>query len=178
MLVETHLVGKFSLQRKMTKHKVLVTHCQKLLEKITNCILIQLFTPLNTKGHNSINTSNCSMYSVPHRTHFYYFFYCCSSTVVSIFPPQHTPAPPIPNSHPRSCPPLALSMGPSYVFLDGPSPFPLVILFCSPLVTVCLFFISMSLVLFCLLVFWFIRFYLKVRSYGICLSPPGLFHLA
>ena len=77
---------------------------------------------------------------------FLYFFYC-SSTIISIFTAPHPPAPP---SH--LCP-LALSMCPSYVFLDAPPiipyyPYPL-----SSLVTVRLFFISMSLVVFCLLIF-------------------------
>ena len=54
---------------------------------------------------------------------------------------------------PSNLPLLALSMCPLYMFLDGPSPvsphypFPL-----SPLVTLSLFFISVSLVIFCLLV--------------------------
>ena len=33
------------------------------------------------------------------------------------FPPPLSPTPPTPTSHPQSCPPLALSMGPIYTFL-------------------------------------------------------------
>ena len=49
----------------------------------------------------------------------------------------------------------------------------------SPLSIVRLFLTSMSLVIFCFLFFFFlfIMFQLKVRSYGICPSPSGLFHL-
>ena len=57
-------------------------------------------------------------------------------------------------SHPQSYPPLALSMDPLYMFFNNPSPsFPCYPPLSSPLVTVSLFFISMSLVIFvCLLV--------------------------
>ena len=80
------------------------------------------------------------------------FFQCCSSTVVSIFPPPLSSTPPNSTSHPHSFSPLALPMGPLYMFLDNPfpsfphypSPFP-------SLVTVSLFFITASLVIFCLL---------------------------
>ena len=88
--------------------------------------------------------------------------------------PSHRTLHPTPQSYPS----LALSMGPLYMFLDDSSPFCLH--YCPspfPLVTVSLFFISMSLVIFRLLVL-LIMFQLKVRSYGICPSPPGLFHLA
>ena len=52
---------------------------------------------------------------------FSFFFNCCSSTVVCISPqplsqPTHTPT-----SHPQSYLPLALSMGPLYMFLHDPS---------------------------------------------------------
>ena len=65
----------------------------------------------------------------------------------------HLPTPPHPCLPPSNLPLLALSMCPLYMFLDGPSPvsphypFPL-----SLLVTLSLFFISVSLVIFCLLV--------------------------
>ena len=70
------------------------------------------------------------------------------------FPLPFTPNPAIPTSHhPLSYPPLALSMCPLYMVLDNPFPFsPLLTSPTSPLVTVCLFFISVSLVIFCLLV--------------------------
>ena len=54
---------------------------------------------------------------------FLFIFYCCSSTVVSIFSPSLSPTPVTLTSHPHSFPPLALSMGPLYMFLDDPSHF-------------------------------------------------------
>ena len=51
-----------------------------------------------------------------------YFFYCCSSTVVPAFPPPPSLTAPMPTSHPQSYPPLALSLGPLYTFLDDSSP--------------------------------------------------------
>ena len=92
-------------------------------------------------------------------------------------PTQPNPYPSPPPSyfnppHPRYCPCVLYNC--SYKpFTLFPLKFPPL----SPLVTAGLFSISVSLVVFC----WFvllIRFLLKVRSYGICLSPPGLFHLA
>ena len=81
-------------------------------------------------------------------------FYCCSVTVVPIFPSLLSPALPTPTSYIQFSPPLlSLSMGPLYIFLDDPaSSFPHYPTPASLLVTVSLFFISMSLVLFCLLV--------------------------
>ena len=102
-------------------------------------------------------------------------FYC-SSIVVPISPP---PLSPTPTSHPQSFPPLPFSVGPLYMFLDDPSPtFPCYPYHPSPLVTVSLFFISISLVIFCSLFVSLIRFHLYVRSHGICLLPTGLFQLA
>ena len=72
-----------------------------------------------------------------------------SNTVVSIFTPPLSPTPPTPTSYPQSYPPLALSISPLYMFLDDPFPaFSCYLPPCSPLVTVSLFFISMSLVIF------------------------------
>ena len=78
--------------------------------------------------------------------------------------------------------PFALSMYPLYMFLDNPSPFPWVSPPTSPLVTVSLSFISMSLVLFCLLVcfvdyilligeiIWYLSFTTWLISLSIMLS--------
>ena len=80
------------------------------------------------------------------------FFYCCSCTVVSIFPSLLSPAPPTPTSHPQSyplwlCPWVLYTCSLMTLSLLSPvTPFP------SPLVTVSLFFISMSLVIFYFLV--------------------------
>ena len=49
-------------------------------------------------------------------------FYCCSSTVVSIFTPPWTPCCTHPCLLSLNLPPLALSMCPLYMFLDGSSP--------------------------------------------------------
>ena len=110
-------------------------------------------------------------------------FYCCSSTVVSIFLSPFPPATPTTTSHPQSEPPLALSMGPLYMFLDNPSPsFPHYPLSLSPLVSVSLFFTSVSLVLFCSFVcfvdqvpligeiIWCLSFILWLISLSIMLS--------
>ena len=52
---------------------------------------------------------------------FYFLcFYCCSSTVVSIFPPPLSLAPPTATSYPPSFLSSALSMGPFYMFLVNP----------------------------------------------------------
>ena len=48
----------------------------------------------------------------------------------------------------------------------------------SPLTAARLFHVSVPLVPFFSLVYFAYWIPLKVRSYGICLSPPGLFHLA
>ena len=86
-------------------------------------------------------------------TFFLCFFHYYSITVVPISPPLLSPTLPISTSHIQSSPPLALCMGPSYMFLEDPSPsFPCYSPSPSPLVTVSLFCISMSLALFCLLV--------------------------
>ena len=95
------------------------------------------------------------------------FFYCCSGAVVSIFSPPLPSTPAIPTSPPQSYTPSALSMGPLYMFLDNPSYFSPHYPLLAPLwlLSVCSFFffntsknlvslflISMSLVIFCLLV--------------------------
>ena len=110
---------------------------------------------------------------------FFHFvvFYWCSSTLVCL-----SPSPLLP-SHPHlSCltrPNLDLCMCPLYLFLKTVHHFPPFI--CPPcplwLLTVCSSFQCLWLYFACLFVL-LIRSHLKVRSYGICLSPPGLFHLA
>ena len=106
---------------------------------------------------------------------FIYLFLLLSSTVFSIFTPPRPPAPPISASHLRTYPFGFVHLSFTHV-LDGPSPiFPHYPSPTSLLVTVSLFLISMSLFIFACL-FVLIRFHLKVRSYGICLSLSGLFH--
>ena len=113
---------------------------------------------------------------------FFLFFCCCSNVVVSIFPPPLSSTPPTPTSHLQSFPSLTLSMGPLYMFLDDPFPsFPCYLPLRSLLVTVHLFFISMSLVIFSLLVCMVDQVPLIgeiIPHTGISLSPPGVFHLA
>ena len=92
------------------------------------------------------------------------------------FPTLLPPASPIPSPHPQFYP-LVFSICPSCMFIDDPSPILLHYYTPTiPLVSDCLFFISMSLVMFCLLVCLVDHSW--VRSYGICLSRTGLFHLA
>ena len=67
------------------------------------------------------------------------------------------PCPIHPRFPPSKLPPLALSMCPLYMFLDGPSPiFPHYPSPSSSLVTVTLFFNSTFLVIFCLLICFFV----------------------
>ena len=81
------------------------------------------------------------------------FFYCCLSTVVSIFPPPCRLFPSPPCLQPSNLPTLALSICLLYIFLEGSSPtIPHYLSPLSRLVTGSLFVISMSLVIFCLLV--------------------------
>ena len=87
---------------------------------------------------------------------FLLLFYCCSSTGVCTYPPSPlTPA--ILTSLPWYHPPLVLSMCP-LLFLKTLPFFPPIIPPTSPLITVRLFLISMSLVIFCLLVCFVHRF--------------------
>ena len=113
---------------------------------------------------------------------FVHFVVCCSLKFLLLFnysclhfvpipPPQPSwtqlPPPPPPS-------PLILSMCP---YSSSWKPFSPLSIRLSPLAIVTLFLISMSLVIFCFFVL-LIMFQLKVRSYGICPSLPGLFHLA
>ena len=78
-------------------------------------------------------------------------FYCFSSTVIPTFPLQFPPAPSLPTSHPWSYP---LWLCPSVLYSCSWKPFPYFppLSFSPlPLVIVCFFFISKSLVIFCLL---------------------------
>ena len=110
------------------------------------------------------------------------FFYCFLHFFLLFkyrylrFFPTTPPVPPILTSHFWCYPSLALSMCLLYMFLDDPFPFPH---FIRPLwlLSVCSLFPRLWLCFAC----WFvllIRFHLQVRSYGICLSLPDLFHLA
>ena len=123
-----------------------------------------------------INFQACKLHSgeMPIQVqHFNLFFYCCSSTIVSISPTAFSSTQTIPTSHPQSNPLLALSMCPLYMLFDDSPPFPP-----KPptsfLVTTNVFFISMSLVILCLLVCFVVQVPLIG---GICLSLPGLLHL-
>ena len=115
---------------------------------------------------------------------FYFFnflsfvlFYWCSRTVVSTFPPPLSPTPPNPSSHPQSYP---LSLCPWVLYTCSLMTLPLIssiIPLFLPSGTLFVLYFNVWLYFACLLVL-FIRFHLQVRSYGICLLPPGLFHLA
>ena len=115
---------------------------------------------------------------------FFYFFILFifllsfkHSCVHFSLPPSSAPL--TPSSHPQPHPPSTLLMGPLYMFFDDPSPsfphYPLPPPFW--LLSVCSLFQCLCLYFACLFVL-LIKFLLKVRSYGICLSLPGLFHLA
>ena len=109
---------------------------------------------------------------------FPFFFLIVVQVQLSPFSPHHSPLPP--HTPPPTLNPIPLWLCPCVLYTCSWWPFPyLPPLSFSPsrVVTVRLFFTSMSLVTFSLFVL-FIRFHLKVRSYGISLSPPGLFHLA
>ena len=104
-------------------------------------------------------------------------FYCCSITVVCIFSPPFYLTPAKPTSFPCFHP--SPWFCPCVLYSSSWKPFSPLSLPHFPLAIVKLFLTSMTLIIFCLFVFSFlIMFQLKVRSYGICPSPPGLFHWA
>ena len=101
--------------------------------------------------HSTLQTNHLARISLEG---FFFYYCCCSSTVVFIFFPPLSSAPTHAQLPPPSYPPWVLFTGPLYMFLGDPSssfpnhpPPPI------PLVTVTLFFISMSLIIFCLLCF-------------------------
>ena len=100
-------------------------------------------------------------------------FYYCSSTVVCI-----PPDPAILTSFPWFHLALGLSLSPLQLFLKTPPHFPPIIPSHLPS-GYCQFVLNFNVSSYfaCLFVL-LIRFHLKVRSYGICLSPPGLFSLS
>ena len=119
-----------------------------------------------------------SVCSSPLPIFFFNFFYCYAITVVCLFSPSLYPTPGEPTSLPPLHPPPWFC--PCVLYSSSCNPlFPLSLPH-SPLAIVRLFLTTMSLVILCLLLFFFllIMFQLRVRSYGICPSPPGLFHLA
>ena len=115
---------------------------------------------------------------------FFNIFYCCSSTVVSS--PHHSPPPqppPLPTLDPTPlwfCPCVLYTCSWKLFCLSPPLSPPT-----SPLVTVSLFFISMSLVIFCLLVcfadqfpligeiIWYLSFTAWLISLSIMLSSSN-----
>ena len=110
----------------------------------------------------------------------YPFFYCCLITVVPIFP--ITPPCPIHRtSHLQSSTlPAPGYLCPWVLYTCSWTTLPLfspVIPLPSPwLLSVCSLFQCLWLYFACLFVL-LIKFHLKVRSYGVCFLPPGLFHL-
>ena len=107
---------------------------------------------------------------------FFKIFYCYSITVVCRFSPSLHPTPAATPSLPHLHPPLwfgpcvLYSSSCNTLFPLSPSNSPLVLLDGSKLQCLRLYFVGFFLLL--------IMFQLKVRSYGICSPPPGLFHLA
>ena len=103
-------------------------------------------------------------------------FYCCSITVVSISP--HQSPPPKPNPPPSGASTLPLGfvhvsfiLVPEKLFPTIPSHLP------SGYCQIVLNFNVFGYILFAFFLL-LIMFQLKVRLYGICPSPHGLFHLA
>ena len=90
------------------------------------------------------------------------------------FPPTTLPHASHPHLPLLIPPPLGFVHVSFIVFPENPSP-----ISPSPLwsLSVCSLFPCLWFYFACLFVL-LIRFHLKVRSHGICLSPPGLFHLA
>ena len=125
-----------------------------------------------------------SMLSKSFRKYFKTFSFLSLSFFIAVqvqlfpFSPHHAPpTPAIPTSHPRSYPPLAFSMCSLYMFLNNPSTFSH--LLPTPLGLLSVFFlISMSLIIFCLLVCFVdyvpligeIMWYLSFTSWLISLS--------
>ena len=101
--------------------------------------------------------------------HFLLFNYSCPHfPPITLYCPTH---PPPPTFNPPACclcPWVLYTCSPSFPrYL--PTPWSL---------SVCSLFSCLWFYFACLLVCLLIRFHLKVRSYSICLSLPGLFHLA
>ena len=127
---------------------------------------------------NSIAFSILVHWWPPPNENFSFFFYCCSSTVFCLFlPPSPTlqPFPPPSHFHTPSvnCPCVLYncSCKPFTLFPWNSLPSPLWSLSaCSQFQCLWLYFACLFVLL--------IRFLLKVRSNGICPSPPGLFRLA
>ena len=111
---------------------------------------------------------------------FPFFKNCCSSTVFYLSP--HPSPSPLPTT--LALPTCVHCFHPPFVIVHmsfiivpvNPSPFPLLSL-PSPLwsLSACSQFQCLWLYSACLFIL-LIRFLLMVRSYSICLSPPGLFH--
>ena len=112
----------------------------------------------------------------------YFFVFIVVELQLSQFFPCCSPLPhPAPLTHSQSPPPCPCPLiSPLYMFLDlahtlsfpdylPPPPLWL-------LLFVLYFHVSGSILLFCFVLL--IRLHLQVRSYGICLSLTGLFHLA
>ena len=105
---------------------------------------------------------------------FFLFFFIAIQLQLSAF----SPLPPLHPSQTHLPPPPPIWFCPCVLYRSSCKPL------CqqspphSPLAIVRLFLTSMYLVIFCLLFLLSIMFQLRVRSYGICPSLSGLFHLA
>ena len=110
----------------------------------------------------------------------FFSFYCCSGTIVSVFPFTTPLHPSHPHFPPSILPPPFGFVHVSFIHVpENPSLFSP----CYPhpthlwLLSVCSLFQCLWFY-FTYLFVLLIRFYLQVKSYGICPSLPGLFHLA
>ena len=110
----------------------------------------------------------------------YLLIYVIFQIQLSPFSVHHgPPTPPIPASHPQTNP---LWLCPCVLYTCSLVDLPLFSHIIPPpcplwLLSVCSLFQCLWLYFACLFIL-LIRFYLSMRSYGICLSLPGLFHLA
>ena len=134
-----------------------------------------------TQNHPQLRTTDLQ-YGYQKDEYFILFYFIsilfyCSSIVVSMFLPPLPPSPPIPTSHPQTHPLELFPCVPYTCSLMVLPLFPPLSLSPSLLVTVNLLFQCLWFS-FARLFLLLIRFHLQVRSYDICLSPPGLFHLA
>ena len=102
------------------------------------------------------------------------FRYSCLHFHPTMPPPPHPSSPPtLESTLLWLCPYVLYTFSLMVLLLFSPNipvPCPLWLL------SVCSLFQFLWFYFVCLFV-WFIRFHLQVRSYGICFSPPGLFHL-
>ena len=137
--------------------------------------MVHKFRPIKVVKNTLIKTNLHFGYNCIYFILFYIllFNYTCPN-----FSPVVLLASPTPCSHSQSPPCCLCPWVICICYLTRHFPcFPFLSSYPLPLVTVSLFLVSMPLVLFCSFVCFFHQVLLQVRSYDICLLPPGIFHL-